>query len=383
MKLRLKALIGMACALVAMQCVAAVKIAFVGALSGPDAAAGQDQRDGFMLAVQQGHGTLGGMPVRVVNFDDGGRARNAARIAARVLAARVQIVTGLTNAEAAVALYDKLEGKNVLILSTGVGPAVLAADRCAADFFSLAPSEDVVHENAGTIAQGRRYSKAQLIVPPDMGRRVETAFRARFTGTVDVTVQPAGSGSMASHIDRIRVSTPGVVYVALRKDQTKAFLQAYDNAGLFHRIPVIVAQTEPGLVEALGRDFPGTTVSARWAPGMESDRSQTFVNAFKQRFGRVPSVYAVQGYDAASVLAEAFRSVKDKKINVDDIESSLVSRRFDGVGGSMRFASNGFATSDWQAWEIFGDAAGIPYLVAREPTLHEQADVHSGRCASK
>src|SRR5690606_41850428 len=47
-----------------------VKIGFIGTLSGPGGALGQDQYDAFMLAIVQKGGKLGGVPVEVIREDD-------------------------------------------------------------------------------------------------------------------------------------------------------------------------------------------------------------------------------------------------------------------------------------------------------------------------
>src|ERR1700722_15002600 len=48
-----------------------LKIGLVTTLSGPQRYAGGDIRDGFNLAVTQGEGKLGGVPVQVLVEDDG------------------------------------------------------------------------------------------------------------------------------------------------------------------------------------------------------------------------------------------------------------------------------------------------------------------------
>ena len=45
---------------------AEVKIGLLTTLTGPGSVLGQDQLDGFMLAVEQGGGKLGGVPVQVI-----------------------------------------------------------------------------------------------------------------------------------------------------------------------------------------------------------------------------------------------------------------------------------------------------------------------------
>ncbi len=46
-----------------------LKIGFIGELSGPQGALGQDQYDGFMLVVERNGGKLGGVPVQILKED--------------------------------------------------------------------------------------------------------------------------------------------------------------------------------------------------------------------------------------------------------------------------------------------------------------------------
>ena len=382
MTFTLRVIVGIVCVLSTLHAVAAINIAFVGTLSGPDAAAGRDQRDGFLLAVSQAHGRLGGVDVGVSSFDDGARAENVRRIAKQISAAGTQYITGFTNSEAALALREQLRNKRVLMLSSGAGPIALAGEGCSTNFFSTAPADDVVHENAGAIAQRRRYSKAYLIVPPNSQGSVDAAFKRQFSGNVEAG-DYAAEMPIAPQIDRIRLGAPGVVYVALRKDDLRHFLNAYNSAGLFHRIPVIVAQIDPELLGTLGRlsTERSCPFAGRRAPKPHGRRRSS--RRSEQRYGRLPSFFAMQGYDAALMLGEAFRTAKRSKLTVESVERALTTQRVEGMAGRVRLAANGFPTTDWQAWEIFSDAAGKPYLVARESTLNKHVDSHLERCAAR
>ena len=54
-----------------------VKIGFIATLSTPAGYIGEDERDAFNLAIQQGGGKLGGVPVELVIEDDGLKPANA------------------------------------------------------------------------------------------------------------------------------------------------------------------------------------------------------------------------------------------------------------------------------------------------------------------
>lgn len=272
-------------------------------------------------------------------MDDAGEAGRAGTIAARVLAQGIGFVTGVTTREAARALQRGLHGKPVVVLSSGA---------CADGFFSAAPAQDAVHANAGAIATLRRYRKVALVA---QRAEVQEAFRREFTGELAL-VKAQGRDAA---IREIRGSPPDAVYLALVPERMLAFLRAYEDAGLFHRIPLIAAGIEPPLLERLG-DFSGLTVSARWTPGMKTERSQKFVEAFRRRYDRVPTSHAVQGYDAALALGAALRAAGSASPKA--VAKALREHPVEGVAGP-----------DWHAWEVFNDSSGAPYLVARQRTL--------------
>ncbi len=359
--------------LAAAPAAADTRIAFVAALSGPAAAAGRDQRDGFLLAVAEQHGRLGGVPVRVSQLDDRGDSERAAAIGESLLAEGVRYVTGLTTSGSALALQRKLQGKPVVIVSSGAGPASLAGSRCSRNFFSSASPDDAVHENAGAIARARRYQKVALVGPPGSRKAIEAAFRRQYRGELL---------SVSSQED-IRRNPPDAVYVALRGQQMRSFLSAYEQAGFFHRIPVIAARVEPEVLQALGPDYAGLIVSVRWAAGMQAEASARFVEAFNARYGRAPSSHAMQAYDAAQLLSAAFRAAGGTSAAPTAVAKALSNVQVQGVAGPIRLAANGFALANWHAWEVFNESSGTPYLVARERTLEEYAGPRVGSCRGK
>ena len=334
----LRLLVGCLAAVVATAAAAEVRIAFVGELSGPLAWAGRDQRDGFALALEERKGRLGGIEVRFSELDERDRLEPEG----------VRVVT---------------EG-NVVFVASNAGPLELAGERCSARFFSVAPPRDAVHENAGAIAQARRYRKVQLFAAPARRAEVEAAFRRAYQGELVWGSEPR----------EVREARPDAVYLAVPPQEMLSFLKGYADVALFHRIPVIAAGVEPRELEALGPAFAGLIVSARWAAGMESERSMRFVEAFRARFGRTPSTYAMQAYDAALLLDAALR------LSPADPAKALHAARVEGVAGPIRLEANGFAATDWHAWEVFNESSGTPYLAVREETLRAYAGPHAGRC---
>jgi branched-chain amino acid transport system substrate-binding protein len=369
-------LAGLVALLAAANAAAEVRIAFVGALSGPAAWAGRDQRDAFALALAQRNGSLGGIAVRFGEIDDAADPRRAPAIAKRLLAEKVQIVTGLTGAASALALSDRLRGKPLLILSSGAAPLRLAGKGCSARFFSTAAPDDAIHENAGAMARNRRYATVQVIGDKSTQRaQAEAAFRRTYKGKV---AWHSLQGDAATAIRQIRASSPDAVYLALDTETIVEFLEAYAKVGLFHRIPIIAAGVEPPVLQALGPDFSGLIVSVRWAASLENQGSAQFAEAFKAQYGRTASSYAMQSYDAALALDQALATAKTP--SAARLAGTLAASKAEGVAQPIHFAANGFAATEWRAWEVFNESSGAPYLAAGERTLRQYTGPHLAHC---
>ncbi|OYV72743.1 MAG: hypothetical protein B7Z74_05060, partial [Deltaproteobacteria bacterium 21-66-5] len=74
-----------------------LKIGFIGTLSGPAGALGQDEYDAFMLAIHQKGGKLGGVPVTVIREDDQLKPDLGVQAATKLIKSdHVPIITGVT-----------------------------------------------------------------------------------------------------------------------------------------------------------------------------------------------------------------------------------------------------------------------------------------------
>ena len=71
-----------------------VKIGFITTLSTPAGYIGEDERDGFTLAITQVSGKLGGVPVALVVEDDGLKPANAKQSADRMVQSGIRLYTG-------------------------------------------------------------------------------------------------------------------------------------------------------------------------------------------------------------------------------------------------------------------------------------------------
>src|SRR4051812_14800283 len=85
-----------------------LKIGFIGELSGPQGALGQDQYDAFMLYVERNGGKPGGVPVQVIKEDTQLKPEVANQVIDKLIEKdRVPIIAGVTFSNVFMAVHKK------------------------------------------------------------------------------------------------------------------------------------------------------------------------------------------------------------------------------------------------------------------------------------
>lgn len=156
----LAALAGVALAGVG-QLAAAATIGIMAPLSGPQAIVGQDQVDGFMLAVGQLGGKLGGQPATILKEDDQLKPEIGSQIVRKFIDKdKVDAIVGLSFSNVLMASLPRIAESGTVAIATNAGPSPLAGAGCKANVFSAAWQNDGAAEAMGKFAQDKGLKKS-------------------------------------------------------------------------------------------------------------------------------------------------------------------------------------------------------------------------------
>src|SRR5699024_2205015 len=134
----------------AAQAQAPVKIGMVTTLSTGAGYLGEDVRNGFMLAVKQGDGKLGGVPVDVLIADDGRDPAQGRQAVTRMMQSEnVDLMTGVIFSNVALATVPKVVRSGMIYISPNAGPSQLAGRMCNENYFNAAWQNDNLDEAMG------------------------------------------------------------------------------------------------------------------------------------------------------------------------------------------------------------------------------------------
>jgi branched-chain amino acid transport system substrate-binding protein len=365
-----------------------VKIGFLSTLSGPSAAIGLDIRDGFNLLLQQNGGKLGSLPAELLQGDDQQNPDTGKQLAERLLKKdRVDFVTGIVFTNVMLAVAPAIIDAQTFLISANATPQLYSGEGCSPYFFSTSWQNDGVHEAAGKYASDKGYNNIVLIAPNyPAGKDALTGFKRYYKGAVsDEIYSKLGQLDYAAELAQIRAARPQAVYVFLPGGMGVNFIKQYNAAGLNRQIVLIGPgfSADEDIIKAVGEPMVGMFNTAQWAHDLDNPQNKRFVADFQKQYGRLPTVYASQGYDAAQLIDAAVRDVKGKIEDKDAVRKALRAAGFKSVRGEFKFNVNQVPIQSYYLREVVKEPGGRITNKTVSTVLKMHGDAYAAACKMK
>lgn len=313
-----------------------LKVGMITTLSGGGAGLGIDVRDGFMLALK-----TAGSDIEVVIEDDQRKPDVAVQLADKMIQSeKVDVLTGIIWSNLAMAVVPAANAQGKFYLSPNAGPSALAGKGCNPLYFNVAWQNDNLHEAAGAYANDAGYKNSFILAPNyPAGKDALTGYKRFYKGALAGELfTKLGQTDYASEIAQIRASGADSVFFFLPGGMGISFLKQFAASGV--DLPVVgpAFSFDQGILQAVGAAALGVKNTSQWNKDIDNAANKAFVSDFQAEYGRLPSLYASQGYDTANLLmsAAAKADVNDKAA----FQAALEAADFASVRGSFAFASN-------------------------------------------
>jgi branched-chain amino acid transport system substrate-binding protein len=321
-------------------------IAFAGPLSGPDAYIGEEQRNAVALAVDtlNAGGGIGGRPLEVVSYDDANDPARAAQVAGEIVADdRVLLVIGHDSSVASLAAAPVYEAAGlVAITPSSTADALTANDPWY--FRSIFTNHDegeiiaaysrhaLDHDRASVIFTGGEYESS-----------LASAFVDRFgqDGTIvaEWTIDPANlEASVATIVDELQATEdPGIIMLALRPTEARAFLLALGRAGV--TVPMIGGETigysdfaglfedEPEELAEPGYFTNGLYAASPMIYDSLGGAALEFAQRYREVYGSSPEWFGAKAYGAATLAIHAIGELHSAETPPSDIAAERTAIR--------------------------------------------------------
>ena len=313
------------------------KIGMITTLSGGGAGLGVDVRDGFMLAINQS----GRSDIEVIIEDDQRKPDVAVKLADKMIQSdKVDILTGIIWSNLAMAVVPSVTAQGKFYLSPNAGPSALAGKGCHENYFNVAWQNDNLYEAAGAYANSAGVGNSFVLAPNyPAGKDAIVGYKRTFKGDIAGELYTKlGQTDYAAEIAQIRASGAENVFFFLPGGMGISFLKQYAASGVDIPLTGPAFSFDQGILQAVGAAALGVVNTSQWNKDLDNAANKAFVKSFQEAYGRLPSLYASQGFDTANLIISALEKADVKNANA--FRDALRAADFDSTRGDFSFSSN-------------------------------------------
>ena len=361
-----------------------IKVGFISTLSGPGAVIGLAIRDGFNVALKQNGGKLGGLPAELILGDDQQNPDVGRQLADRMVKRdKVDFVTGVVFQNILFAIEQPVLSSGTFLVSPNSGPSTLAGEKCHPNFFAVSWISDSYAEATGKLARDANYRRVFVIAANyPGGKDVVNGFRRFYTTPLAGEAGPRlGQIDFSAELAQARAAKPDAVFIFLPGGMGVSFLKQWSQTGMDKETRLLATgwNLDHDSITAVGPATVGGISTTHWNYDFDNPQSKRFVKDFEKEYGRLPAVYASQGYDTAMLLDAAIRDVKGKVEDKDALRAALMAARFKSVRGEFKFGANHFPIQDYYQQQVVLENGKLMNKTLGK-VLSQRADAYGSAC---
>ncbi|TRW99688.1 ABC transporter substrate-binding protein [Paracoccus sp. M683] len=352
--------------------------------SGVYAALGNDIEAGFRLGIER-YGDQAGDSIQIVTEDSEAKPPvGLAKTRKLVLQDKVDVIAGVVSSGVLGAVRDMVDGSKVPLIVANAGNDEATGAQCSPYITRMSFSNQQVNRPMGKWMHDQGIQKVFTIAPDyAAGQQMIGAFVDGFTAAGGEIVGQEWTPfqktqDFGPYLAKAKASGADAVYVFYAGGEAISFVKQYDSFGMKADIPLYGAGflTSSLYVEAEGPAAEGVIAALHYVPTIDNAENAAFVEAFTAANGRLPSEYAVHGYDAARALTQALAAGATDR---ETIAQALRGVSFDGPRGATSIdpATNNIVQPIYVYETVRGEAGLTQKVLA---TLPAEADP-AGGCA--
>lgn len=324
-----------------------IKIAFLGPLTGPNAAQGNGAKNGFDLAIWEANQS-GKFPftIEMVTLDDASDPAVAVSAALKAVSdPMVVAASGHWNSACALATIHTFHSFKVPFMVWGaISPRITEFNYPGVT--RICPT--LVQENvpfAKWVIEDLGYKTFSIISDTtDYGEQNTKAFRAlaekHNAKILSVDAVPTGTTDFRPILTRIKGLNPSAVYFGGVVMEGALARSQMEKVGVDTLFCAVSGLADEKFNEVAGKSAEGVIITK---PGFDLDelkRGVEFKKAYEARNYKEPmGAYGIYAYEAAKVILEAIRQVgPDDKAA---IAKAVRGMKYDGILGTITFDQNG------------------------------------------
>ena len=309
---------------------------------------GEDITDGMTLYFDSVGWTGGGRRISWIREDEEIDPQVGLRKARKLIEGdRVDLITGIVSTATAYAIRDLVHNSKTHLVVSNAGGNLLTRARKSPYIFRASFTSWQVSAPFGkwffdNIARSAALTAANY----GFGTESIAAFKETFIPAggkvIGEVLPPLNNTDYAPYIAQVLKMSPEATYNFYSGSDAVRFVAQAVQYGLTKNSRTTGAgfMVEQDVLPAEGTNALNIYSPLHWALKLQNPENLAFTRAYRTRFKRDASVFAMQGYDAARVIVEALNRTGGDAGNKDRLTDALAAVKFASPRGAFEFDPN-------------------------------------------
>jgi branched-chain amino acid transport system substrate-binding protein len=351
----------LACGGASAQSSAKLKVGLMLPYTGTFAALGTAIENGFRLHVAEQGGKLAGREIEFVKVDDeSDPAKATDNVNKLIKRDNVDVLVGTVHSGVAMAMAKAAKDNGTMLIVPNAGADAVTGPMCASHIFRSSFSNWQPGYAMGEVVAKKGHKKVVTITwKYAAGDESVGGFKESFTKAGGQVVKelsvPFPNVEFQALLTEIASIKPDAVYTFFAGGGAVKFVKDYAAAGLKKTIPLYGAGfLTDGTLEAQGDAADGLLTTLHYGDSLEGARDKAFRLAYVKAYKLQPDVYAVQGYDAAQMLAIGLAAVKGDVTKKAEFAAAVEKAKIDSPRGAFTLGKTHNPVQDIYLRQVVG-----------------------------
>jgi branched-chain amino acid transport system substrate-binding protein len=256
------------------------------------------------------------------------------------------VLVGTVHSGVAMAMAKVAKDSGTLLIVPNAGADAVTGPMCGPNIFRSSFSNWQPGYAMGEVMAKRGHKNVVTITwkyaaGDESVRGFKEAFEKAGGKVTKQLTLPFPNVEFQALLTEIAAARPDAVYTFFAGGGAVKFVKDYGAAGLRGKIPLYgPGFLTDGTLEAQGADADGLFTTLHYAEGLGTPRDNAFRLAYAKNYKLQPDVYAVQGYDAAQMLAVGLAAVKGDVTKKAEFSAALRKARIDSPRGPFTISAS-------------------------------------------
>jgi branched-chain amino acid transport system substrate-binding protein len=306
---------------------------------------GEDITSGMVLYFESVGSKAGGRSITMIREDEEIDPQVALRKGRKLIESdNVDIIAGLVASPSALALRDLVHNSKTLLVIANAGANAVTRARRSPYIFRVSFSNWQTCYPIGkwfydNVARSCLAGASDYAAGHEDINAFKESYLAAGGKVVAEVYPPLNNTDYGPYIAQMQKAKPEAIFVFFAGSDAARFVTQAAQYGLLKdaRLAGPGFLVEEDVLPAQGSNALGAYSSLHWALTLQTRENIAFTRAYRERWRRDATVYAMQGYDTARVIVEALNATGGDATNKARLIDALAAVKFVSPRGPISF----------------------------------------------